>query len=207
MWSLSVFVLGIMTLVMTSVYLPLVSLLLVSLLFLASLSQSHKLSIDTFKLANIVDEDFLSVTIDSSEISKQFDTVGPLLLSDKVLALTSALKPSYVRVGGTEGDVLTFSDIINSTIQDTGLHRDNGDSHRAGVMSPDQFDTLNKFVSLSGWNMIFGLNQLLLQDATQVWDSSNAELLIRYCMKKGYNIAWELGNGNVLENTQRPTVL
>ena len=62
------------------------------------------------------------------------------------------------------------------------------------TMTKKELDAINDFVNEVGWRLIFGFNQLLRQSDGH-WDSSNAEHLIDYTMKKGYEVAWELGNG------------
>lgn len=41
---------------------------------------------------------------------------------------------------------------------------------------------------------MFGLNALLRRRGRE-WDSSNAGQLLGYCAQRGYNLSWELGNG------------
>ena len=60
-------------------------------------------------------------------------------------------------------------------------------------MTTGQWDEVNQFVEVVGWEFVFGLNGLLRSNG--VWDSSNAALLMSYSNSKGYKVQWELGNG------------
>ncbi|XP_048022290.1 heparanase [Megalobrama amblycephala] len=54
-------------------------------------------------------------------------------------------------------------------------------------------DLLYAFANCSGLDLIFGLNALL-RTSENTWDSSNAELLLKYCESRQYVMSWELGN-------------
>ena len=59
----------------------------------------------------------------------------------------------------------------------------------------EQWDELNQFAELVGWDLIFDLNSLLRENGQ--WFIWNAKQLMDYTSQKGYKIAgWELGNGN-----------
>uniref|UniRef100_A0A8C4S5T4 Heparanase n=1 Tax=Erpetoichthys calabaricus TaxID=27687 RepID=A0A8C4S5T4_ERPCA len=61
------------------------------------------------------------------------------------------------------------------------------------TISGSSVDMLYSFANCSGFHLIFGLNALLRND-NNVWNSSNAEQLLKYCQSKQYRISWELGN-------------
>ena len=159
-----------------------ISFILISILD-PSLSQ-YQIVLDTSSPQHEVDDDFLSVTIDAGAIERNFSDID--FKSAKVINLSKALVPVFLRVGGTSGDFLIFG-----TVESIKLRRDQRSNF---TMTKEQFDAINDFVDEVGWRLIFGFNQLLRQSNGQ-WDSSNAELLIDYSMKKGYEVAWELGNG------------
>ncbi|XP_052392224.1 heparanase-like [Carassius gibelio] len=54
-------------------------------------------------------------------------------------------------------------------------------------------DLLYTFANCSGLDLIFGLNALL-RTSENTWDSTNAELLLKYCESRQYAMSWELGN-------------
>ena len=152
---------------------------------------SSPISVNLDSVHFIVNEDFLSVTIDAGSINRNWSDIN--FTSTKVINMAKALNPAMLRVGGTSEDFLIFDPnegdnrIYKRDIDDNG-----GDSNFK--MSPSQWDAVNTFVQNVGWKLIFGLNQLL-RNTDGSWDSSNAEQLIDYTMKKGYQVAWELGNG------------
>ena len=66
-------------------------------------------------------------------------------------------------------------------------------------MSAQQWDEVNHFSQVVGWDMIFGLNVLLRHPwPNGSWDSSNAEQLMKYTLSQGYKVNWELGNGRYI---------
>ena len=146
------------------------------------------IDIDLNSSINEVDEDYLSVTIDSQSIHDKWSDID--FNAAKVINMAKALSPAYVRVGGTPGDFLIFR--RNASNQVTEMFAN-------FTMTPEQWDELNVFVNKAEWKLIFGLNNLLRQPNGE-WDSSNAELLIDYTMMKGYEVAWELGNGKFNNN-------
>uniref|UniRef100_A0A673NA33 Heparanase n=1 Tax=Sinocyclocheilus rhinocerous TaxID=307959 RepID=A0A673NA33_9TELE len=54
-------------------------------------------------------------------------------------------------------------------------------------------DLLYAFANCSGLDLIFGLNALL-RTSENTWNSTNAELLLKYCESRQYVMSWELGN-------------
>lgn len=57
-------------------------------------------------------------------------------------------------------------------------------------------DLLYAFANCSGLDLIFGLNALL-RTSENTWNSTNAELLLKYCESRQYVMSWELGNGRI----------
>ena len=62
-------------------------------------------------------------------------------------------------------------------------------------------DLLTSFANCTEMDLIFGLNALL-RTSDNIWNSSNARSLIKYCESKQYRISWELGNGMTKEKPQ-----
>ena len=59
-------------------------------------------------------------------------------------------------------------------------------------------DLLTSFANCTEMDLIFGLNALL-RTSDNIWNSSNARSLIKYCESEQYHISWELGNGTTKE--------
>jgi len=64
------------------------------------------------------------------------------------------------------------------------------------VLSEKDFDNLSQLAAAAHWRLVFDLN-VLLRDRDNNWNSSNAQELLRYAVKKKYdkNMDLELGNG------------
>ncbi|XP_059397821.1 heparanase-like [Carassius carassius] len=65
--------------------------------------------------------------------------------------------------------------------------------YRKTKFSEYAVDLLYAFANCSGLDLIFGLNALL-RTSENTWDSTNAELLLKYCESRQYAMSWELGN-------------
>ena len=70
---------------------------------------------------------------------------------------------------------------------------DENSSSVAIEMLPYEWDRLHKFSKKVGWKVIFALNVQLRGYLD--WDMTNALNLIKYNLQRGYDTAWELGNG------------
>ena len=144
------------------------------------------------KAVFVVSDKFLSVTIDAGSISRgewtKFNFTTPRMQN-----LAQALKPAMLRVGGTSQDFLIFQKNQQNFYEAAPLDSDFS-------MTTEDWDAINQFTQLAGWDFIFGLNVLLRQPDGN-WDSSNAEDLFAYTMSKGYTVNWELGNGECVDCT------
>uniref|UniRef100_K1Q170 Heparanase n=1 Tax=Magallana gigas TaxID=29159 RepID=K1Q170_MAGGI len=110
------------------------------------------------------------------------------LKSVKTQTLAAGLSPSYLRVGGTDADFVIFTGREVST--DENIRKFDPINF---TMSETSWDSIHRFTQKVGWTLIFDLNSLYRTDG--VWNSSNAEALIKYSIKKNYSMAgWELGN-------------
>ncbi|XP_063281413.1 heparanase [Pelobates fuscus] len=70
---------------------------------------------------------------------------------------------------------------------------ENKEKYQNSTITRSTLDLLYRFANCSGLHLIFGLNALLRKE-NDVWNSTNAKLLIDYCSSKNYNLSWELGN-------------
>ena len=142
---------------------------------------------------NVVDERYLSVTIDAGELRDHLQHVN--FVSPSVINTAKGLAPAVFRVGGTAADYAIYSP--NGSNHTSSIRNDNvHDVQTNYTMSPQEWDTINEFTQKVGWDLIFGLNLKLRSPWPKGnWDSLNAIELIKYSTKKGYNVSWELGNG------------
>ena len=128
---------------------------------------------------NVVNEGYLSVTLDAYQVRNQLKTAN--LRNASVISTAKGLAPAVFRIGGTDGDYAIFN--ANAS----------GSNY---TLTTQEWDEINEFVSKVGWHLVFGLNlQLRKPWPIGAWDSSNAVELMKYSTQKGYNISWELGNG------------
>ncbi|KAG2466541.1 HPSE Heparanase, partial [Polypterus senegalus] len=141
--------------------------------------------IDAEPLA-IVNERFLSVAIDASLAGDE--KFISILGSQKLRTLAKGLAPGYLRFGGTKADFTVFLPDANHVKAQLWEYK-----FIFQNKSGSSVDMLYAFASCSGFHLIFGLNALLRND-NNVWNSSNAEQLLKYCQSKQYRISWELGN-------------
>ncbi|CAL8322612.1 unnamed protein product [Lota lota] len=175
------------------------------------------LSLDLSRVVREVDERFLSVAIDASLVAEE--KLMYLLGSPKLRTLAKALAPSYLRFGGTMQDFMVFS----SEKFFTQSHEDSCEKmelpplleerlkkqwtrqqvllqkedlqmkYRRVKFTEYSVDLLTSFANCTEMDLIFGLNALL-RTSDNIWNSSNARSLIKYCESKQYRISWELGN-------------
>ncbi|XP_071947038.1 heparanase-like [Antedon mediterranea] len=143
-----------------------------------------KLFIDKGQAVNVVNKRFLSVAIDTSEVQKQWSQGKLNFSSPQLQTLSTALSPSYLRLGGTSADFLIYSN--------GGLHGTKHKDFTNFTMSDADWDDINKFSTQVGWQLIFDVNVLLRTG--QQWDDTNFRKLLEYNAKQGYILYWELGN-------------
>ncbi|CAI8023721.1 Heparanase [Geodia barretti] len=157
----------------------------------------RKLTIDQIVLnvsapISEVDPQFLSVTIDAGDISRNWS--GITFTAQRIINMARGLTPAMLRVGGTSGDFLIFNSSTEETVQRTNF-----------TMTPQQWDEVNKFVETVGWDFVFGLNALLRTPYPNgSWDSDNARMLLSYSTSRNYTVQWELGNEPDLWGTPIP---
>eukprot|EP01060_Flectonema_neradi_P005537 TRINITY_DN1369_c0_g6_i1.p1 TRINITY_DN1369_c0_g6~~TRINITY_DN1369_c0_g6_i1.p1 ORF type:complete len:491 (+),score=101.16 TRINITY_DN1369_c0_g6_i1:48-1520(+) len=109
---------------------------------------------------------------------------------ERSIKLVKSMGKSYLRIGGTAGDALTFNEtkpVENSYI-----------------ISEAEIARVCKFSNTVGWPIIFGLNIMVgyNQSSDHSWDPTNADKLITYAKSISCPIiGWELGNE---DNLGRP---
>eukprot|EP00730_Choanoeca_flexa_P019092 TRINITY_DN9312_c1_g1_i2.p1 TRINITY_DN9312_c1_g1~~TRINITY_DN9312_c1_g1_i2.p1 ORF type:complete len:489 (+),score=108.66 TRINITY_DN9312_c1_g1_i2:29-1495(+) len=144
------------------------------------------ITIRTDRVHFTVDDKFISVTQDAAIIKSHwspFDFTSPVGSS-----CLKALRPAYLRFGGTSEDYLRYN---------VSLRQLTESNHSMETMSTSDFDLLyDYFVTQGGLQLIFGINDLTSRDSTtQAWNSSNFNSLLDYIEAKNYTIAaFELGN-------------
>jgi heparanase len=163
-----------------------------------------QVTIDLSRPVSTVDPEYLSFAIDLSQVvggkwwSPQATgsemgsgTVhAPIFDFDRprLDALTRALAPAYLRIGGSESDKVYYD-----------LSGNNAPPVPPGyqsVLTTPEWDAVNSFARRNGLKLVFTLNAgpaARMSDGS--WNAANAAELMRYTAQRGYSIAdWELGN-------------
>ncbi|CDP13545.1 unnamed protein product [Coffea canephora] len=123
-------------------------------------------------------------------------------LSNKVLLnAVKAFSPLKIRLGGTLQDKVVYQNADGPRSCNEFVRSMEMFGFTEGCLPMSRWDELNKFFTLAGAEVIFGLNALhgrTIGPGNNVigpWNSSNAESLIRYTVSNNYTIyGWELGN-------------
>jgi heparanase 1 len=104
-------------------------------------------------------------------------------------ALTAALAPAYLRVGGSESDKIYYD------LQAEGLTPPRAPGGYQSVLTRSEWDALNAFAAHSHLKLVFTLNAGPGSRKDGAWNPANARALVEYSAQKGYPVAaWELGN-------------
>ncbi|KMT03280.1 hypothetical protein BVRB_8g198220 [Beta vulgaris subsp. vulgaris] len=172
----------------------------------SSLNQQHEdlatISIDTRASIAETDEDYICATMDFYMFIPEPASLLDVDLNNKILInAVKAFSPLILRLGGTLEDKLSYEE--KGQKQCVGFVPDLAEmfEFKPACLPMARWDQLNNFFDQTGVKVVFGLNALygkkIVNGITQgLWDSSNAETLIRHTVNKGYNkiIGWELGN-------------
>ena len=164
-----------------------------------ALSVGSPVTIDGSGVLHTVDERFLSVAVDSSQVAgtefwaedgaeeaevdiDPYDFDRPALRP-----LVAALSPAMMRVGGTDADHLWY-DLSGDAVEAPDGFR--------GVIDAPTWDTLTSFARDTGIELFFTLNAgPAVRDDAGAWTSNNAEALLSHAADRGDPVAaWELGN-------------
>uniref|UniRef100_A0A0A9XZA7 Heparanase n=1 Tax=Lygus hesperus TaxID=30085 RepID=A0A0A9XZA7_LYGHE len=166
--------------------------------------RSYNFQISVDKSIHVIDDRFLSFTVDSSQIRKGL--INPSLWDEKLRRIVKHLGGGYVRFGGTAGDLLVFSPGFRVTpeqdvmLDGSSCAYENGCSVTSSLrmtkkfsMTAENWKAINSFAEAVKMKLLFQLN-VLLRNAFGGWNSTNAELILDIAFAYQYNIDWELGN-------------
>ena len=140
--------------------------------------------IDTREAIATVDEEFLSVGMGWKTI---FDWNYNATTEQRIIALTKALSPAYVRFGGVHSNFVEFhfsEERKKSPFGKLRVHHCTG----------KDLDRINQIAKNAGWQVLFALSAYK-RSIDGLWDASNSFKIIKYAADKGYKFKWELGNG------------
>ncbi len=155
---------------------------------------------DSQALAQL-DERFLSVAVDSSQLvglefwnpdatsDTEWVPIEPYdFARQELLPLASALAPAWLRIGGTQADVIWY-DLSEDPVTEPP------EGHE-GVLTREQFDGVCDFATEAGLDLLFTLNAGFgVRDEADVWLPDNARELMSYAVETGCPVGvWELGN-------------
>ncbi|XP_046326167.1 hyaluronoglucuronidase-like isoform X2 [Haliotis rufescens] len=148
------------------------------------------IKVDVEKVIQDIDEDvFMGVTLDCYLMQDNWE--GFDFRNGRMLNLAKGIGPSFLRIGGTACDSLTFDPNRLGKKHVSKLVRPPFTTNF--TMTAEDWDNFNMFVKKVGWKMIFGINAKKRDGAE--WDPLNALVLLKYTADKGYPIyGFELGN-------------
>ncbi|GAB4854608.1 hypothetical protein Ancab_023190 [Ancistrocladus abbreviatus] len=150
-----------------------------------------------------IDEQFICATIDWGLPGGSTSLLGVDLNNSILVNAVKAFSSLKIRLGGTFQDDVIYQTTEQQPCPQTFIANASQYffGHNPGCLSLARWDELNNFLLKTGDMATFGLNALNGRtiysngSAIGVWNSSNAESLIRYTASNGYNIiGWELGN-------------
>lgn len=105
--------------------------------------------------------------------------------------MAKGLSPAYIRISGPECNYFRFQGGQDTSQSSPSLPVKQGRNNI--TITGWHWSQLNEFVAKTGLDLIVGLNVMNRQQGK--WDLSNTLDLISYSDKRGYNMAFQLGNG------------
>jgi heparanase 1 len=150
-----------------------------------------------------VDDRYLSLAIDASQVagghwwSRSAEMEGGLgktrthlfdFSRPRLHLLAKELAPAYLRIGGSEADVLYY-DLDDHSEQEPPAPYDL-------VFSRQMWDDIHAFAQAVGYTVFFTVNAgPATRDEEKNWTIENAQKIFEYTRQKKYQVdVWELGN-------------
>lgn len=148
-----------------------------------------------------VDPRFLSFTLDAAQVvgGVFWDPAGDVAFGfgservpefdfdrPRLRALTAALAPAYLRIGGSEADRIRYDLSDEPGPPGPGYEE---------VLTRAQWDAIGDFATDLDLDLVFTLNAGPANRTEGRWTPTQAETLVRYAAARGDPVAvWELGN-------------
>ena len=130
-----------------------------------------------------VDEKFVSVSLTWGTI---LDRNSTATTEKRIAALTKALSPAYVRIGGIRNQYVIFQSNEEEKSKPFGK--------RTLYISGEDLDRINQIAEIAGLKVVFSLS-FFKRSMDGSWDPSNGLRILKYVAERGYKFGWELGNG------------
>ncbi|XP_062515095.1 heparanase-like isoform X2 [Corticium candelabrum] len=159
-----------------------------------SVCSSFQLVVETKLGVFAIPRHFLSIASSPKTPCHDRNEFQKILHSGRFTSLVRGLSPAYWRVGGTEGQEVSYYS-TQSECKSAGI--ENGEHMKKDFeplcLTQIEWDELNGLVVKTNTTLLFDLSNIKRhKDGT--WNYSNVEKLLNYSAAKGYNIAWQLGN-------------
>lgn len=145
---------------------------------------------------------FLSFSIDSSLLR---DMKNFPVRDERFINLAHHLSPAFFRVGGTSADCLFFNETIPNKFE-KHINPVAGRDISNFTLSPDDYLAIYEFANKAGIRMIFDLN-ILIRNSEGYWDDTNAKEIINFSKKHNMLMDWQMGNGNLSNNTKEFVIM
>lgn len=144
---------------------------------------AEKVEINTREAIATVDEKFLSVGLSWKII---FGWNFNSTTEQRITALTKALSPAHVRLGGIPSNFVNF--------QFNEMEKNSPFGKQTMHITGKELDRIHQIAKNAGWQVLFALS-VFRRSMDGSWDPSNSFKIIKYTAEKGYQFGWELGNG------------